>query len=48
MGLYFDAGAKEVWLCARSGAMSFFTSAAAPAWHASELCPQFPRQVELQ
>src|SRR6266567_3849994 len=24
MALYFDAGAKEVWICAESGTMSFF------------------------
>src|SRR5438552_8185996 len=25
MALYFDAGAREVWVCARSGVMSFFS-----------------------
>jgi Uma2 family endonuclease len=48
MALYFDAGAREVWLCARSGAMSFFSPGAARPSRASELCPQFPQQVELR
>ncbi len=48
MALYFDAGAREVWLCARSGTMSFFRAGAARPWPSSELCPQFPRQVELR
>ena len=48
MALYFDAGAREVWLCARSGAMSFFSPSAALPSRASELCPQFPQQVELR
>ena len=45
--LYFDAGAREVWLCARSGAMSFFSPGAARPSRASELRPRFPQQVEL-
>jgi len=48
MALYFDAGAKEVWLCARSGAVSFFRPGAALPSRASESCPQFPQQVELR
>jgi Uma2 family endonuclease len=48
MALYFDAGAREVWFCARSGAMSFFSPSAALPSRASELCPQFPQQVELR
>jgi Uma2 family endonuclease len=48
MALYFDAGAKEVWLRARSGAMSFFSPGAAVPSRASELCAQFPQQVELR
>ncbi len=38
--LYFEAGAKEVWLCAEDGGMSFF-SPAGPV-PASLLCPDFP------
>jgi Uma2 family endonuclease len=46
MALYFDAGAKEVWLCETSGAMKFFlASESAPA---SNLCPNFPAQIQLR
>jgi Uma2 family endonuclease len=46
MALYFDAGAKEVWLCETSGAMKFFVaSKSAPA---SKLCPEFPAQAQLR
>lgn len=48
MALYFDAGAKEVWLCAQSGAMSFFSPGATRPMRASKVCPQFPKQVELR
>ena len=43
--LYFDAGAKEVWICAMSGAMSFLRAGAATA--ASQLFPDFPAQIVL-
>jgi len=46
--LYFDAGAREVWLCDTTGQMKFLTSAAGRAARQSRLCPQFPRQVELR
>jgi Uma2 family endonuclease len=44
--LYFDAGAKEVWLCENSGAMKFFVSTGSVT--ASKLCPDFPAQVQLR
>ena len=46
MTLYFDASAKEVWLCSRTGAMRFFSPGARPL-RASKLCSQFPKQVDL-
>jgi len=46
--LYFDAGAKEVWLCSQSGAMSFFSPQTSPPMPASKLCPQFPKQIKLR
>jgi len=46
MALYFDAGAKEVWLCETSGAMKFF--AATKSVRASRLCPDFPEQIRLR
>jgi Uma2 family endonuclease len=48
MALYFDAGAKEVWLCAQGGAMTFFTPGATRPMRASKLCPRFPTQVDLR
>ncbi len=46
--LYFDAGAKEVWLCSKQGAMTFFRAGHDLALPASELCPNFPGQVSLR
>jgi len=45
--LYFDAGAKEVWLCSDSGAMTFLCAREAQPMPASEICPDFPSQIEL-
>src|SRR5437867_13331502 len=47
MALYFDAGAREVWVCAQSGAMKFVTRGAARPMKNSQLCPKFPKQVKL-
>src|SRR6266436_2649243 len=44
--LYFDAGAKEVWVCAKSGALSFFSPEALASTGASRLCPQFPKRIQ--
>lgn len=43
-----DAGAREVWLCAESGAMRSFDSAGTPPMPASRICPEFPDQVQLR
>lgn len=48
MALYFDAGAREVWLCAKGGTMSFFTAGGALPVRESKVCPRFPRQVKLR
>ena len=48
MALYFDAGAKEVWTCAATGAMSFFSARGGRSLRASQICPQFPKRVELR
>jgi len=48
MALYFDAGAREVWLCSSSGAMSFLSPGTVRPLNASELCPQFPAQINLR
>lgn len=47
MALYFDAGAREVWICAQSGVMEFYRQGASQPMKASKLCPEFPRRVEL-
>ncbi len=44
--LYFHAGAKEVWLCALSGKMTFCGPKKAPM-RASRICPGFPTQLQL-
>lgn len=46
--LYFDAGAKEAWLCDESGAMSFFVGGATRPARTSRTCPQFPKRIELR
>jgi Uma2 family endonuclease len=45
--IYFDAGAREVWICGPSGAMTFFLRGEPRPRKTSELCPKFPRKVEL-
>lgn len=48
MILYFDAGAKEVWLCSESGAMSFYAPGSTAPMRRSNLCREFPQQVDLR
>ena len=48
MMLYFDAGAKEVWTCAESGAMSFFAASGSQPMRASQVCSRFPKRIELR
>jgi len=47
IALYFDAGAREVWLCASSGAMKFLAHGIPQPMGGSQLCPAFPKQVDL-
>ena len=45
--LYFDAGAKECWLCDDSGRMSYYASESRrEPTDQSILCPDFPNQIE--
>ena len=45
--LYFDAGAKEVWVCERNGIMHFFlTSSPAADSGVSTLCPEMPKRLK--
>jgi len=45
--LYFDAGAREVWICSGSGVMSFFEAETIDNMEGSKLCPAFPRQIDF-
>lgn len=50
MALYFDAGAKEVWVCGMLGALNFYGLSPGGSGHSaalaqSELCPSFPSKV---
>jgi len=45
--LYFEAGAQEVWLCGRNGALRFFKATAPTiAAKASKLCPPMPKRLK--
>ncbi len=46
--LYFDAGAKEVWICGLDGAMTFLVPTDAPPRDRSPLCPRFPSRVRVR
>ena len=46
--LYFDAGAKEVWVCSGSGVMSFFGPNVDQTLTTSKLCPDFPKRIKLR
>jgi Uma2 family endonuclease len=46
--LYFDAGAREVWVCSDQGAMTFYTRGLARSKRTSRICPEFPSRVELR
>ena len=45
--LYFDAGAKEVWICSATGAMKFLRRGNPRPLRRSRLCPKFPKQIVL-
>ena len=45
MALYFEAGAKEVWLCDEEGNMRFYTSEGEQG--NALLVPEFPKQIEI-
>jgi Uma2 family endonuclease len=46
MALYFDAGAREVWVCGSFGEMTFFALGMVKL-EASQLCPSFPSRIEV-
>jgi Uma2 family endonuclease len=45
IALYFDAGAREVWTCDETGAMSFHGSSSGAVLDQSKLCSEFPRRI---
>ena len=45
--LYFDAGAKEVWLCDKFGRMTFLENVNDKPMPSSKLCPLFPTEIKL-
>jgi len=46
MALYFDAGARETWICGMTGVMTFFASGLT-RMDSSKLCPAFPHEIEF-
>ena len=44
--LYFEAGAKEVWICDENQNIAFFVGSPDPS-DQSELCPEFSQSVDL-
>lgn len=47
MALYFEAGAKEVWLCLENGEMHYYPEPEASAQKRSSLCPDFPCPIQI-
>jgi Uma2 family endonuclease len=47
IALYFDAGAREVWICSSSGTMKFLARGVSHPLKTSQLCPAFPKRIEL-
>jgi Uma2 family endonuclease len=45
--LYFDVGAKEVWVCSLKGEMTFYGAKSDTPLASSKLCPKFPKKVTL-
>ncbi len=46
--LFFDAGAREVWICTDSGALQFYRRDAEGAADTSVLFPTFPQHIRLR
>jgi Uma2 family endonuclease len=48
IALYLDAGAQEVWVCAETGAMTFFRRGTPRPVRTSKICPEFAKCVQLR
>jgi Uma2 family endonuclease len=43
--LYFDAGAREVWVCDDAGEMTFYLYSESRGVETSRVCPDFPKKI---
>ena len=48
IALYFDARAEEVWVCNLEGFMIFYLKPDKRPARSSQICPDFPKRVELR
>jgi Uma2 family endonuclease len=46
IALYFESGAREVWIC-EHGNLQFHFSASPEVRQSSEMCPEFPPQIDV-
>ena len=46
IALYFQSGAREIWICDR-GTLRFHFSATPEIRPSSEMCPNFPLQIDI-
>lgn len=47
IALYFEAAAREVWICNQDGTMHFYCQRNPTVQDRSEICPDFPSKIEL-
>ena len=47
IALYFEAGAREVWICNQDGTIHFYYHGNSDIHNRSEFCPEFPSKLEL-
>jgi Uma2 family endonuclease len=45
IALYFESGAREVWICEQDGTLRFCFSATQELRQSSEMCPEFPTRI---
>jgi len=45
--LYFEAGAREVWICNQDGTIDFYCHRNSNTQQRSEICPDFPAKIDL-
>jgi Uma2 family endonuclease len=47
MALYFEAGAREAWICNQDGTIQFYRNGDPNVQKRSEVCPDFPNQIQF-